>query len=544
QNVVGIGTYNFYGGTLNNSLIVGDAGTGLFANSGGTHNVTGDMILGNQATGLGTYNLSGTGSVAVSGNTIVGMDGTGYFNQSGGTHTTGSLVLGQNTGSFGMYNFTGGVLNDSIIVGDAGTGVFNNSGGTHNVTGDMILGNQATGVGTYNLSGTGSVVVSGSTIVGAFGTGVFNQSGGGNAITDNLVLGDQATGSGAYNLSAGALSANDLHIGENGSGVFTQSGGSNAIASELFIGRNTGSSGSYDLSGGTLSVGWAERVGVLGTATFNQTGGTNQTSELRIGGSGTYNYSGGALTATGGITNDGAFNQSGATTVNANVVNNNAYNISGPGTNTVAGDFFNSATGTVKTTATTAVFTGTFTNLGAYVSDPSNNYFNNLIIQTTGYLHGGTGDNFFIADNFYNNSAQNTSWNTAMSLLSFTNGMDTSHDYYLTGVDFGASVAGFTNNYAWGTLQLDAGNNLNIYGTALYLDMVVLGSGTALNLNGVHVYYNTLVNNGGSWALLNGGTFTQIASAQVPEPTTLLLLAIGFGGLLAARKRLFNGQRP
>ena len=41
------------------------------------------------------------------------------------------------------------------------------------------------------------------------------------------------------------------------------------------------------------------------------------------------------------------------------------------------------------TVNTNAVFTGTFVNAGVYDSDPSNNYFNNLIIETTGYLHGG-----------------------------------------------------------------------------------------------------------------------------------------------------------
>ena len=82
-----------------------------------------------------------------------------------------------------------------------------------------------------------------------------------------------------------------------------------------------------------------------------------------------------------------------------------------------------------------------------------------------------------------------------------------------------------------------------MYGTALYLDMLVLGSGTYLNLDGVHVYYNTLVNNGGSWGLANNGALTQLAylpsNAQVPEPSAFLI-GSGLIGLAFFRKRLIG----
>ncbi len=87
-------------------------------------------------------------------------------------------------------------------------------------------------------------------------------------------------------------------IGLTGTGTFVQTGGSNSVSS-LFLGYN--GNGSYSLSGGVLSAG-TESFGYAGTSTgvFNQTGGTNTTTSLvfisKAGGPcGTYNLNGGIL---------------------------------------------------------------------------------------------------------------------------------------------------------------------------------------------------------------------------------------------------------
>lgn len=313
-----------------------------------------------------------------------------------------------------------------------------------------------------------------------------------------------------------------------------------ASAGSLYIDASAGTTVTLLQTGGSLSAS-NEYIGYNGTGTFTQSGGTNTiTNSLAIalsaGSTGTYNLSGGTLTA-GSIVNNGTFNQSGATTVTASVTNTGSYNISGAGGNTIAGNFTN--TGTVKTTGTTAVFTGIFTNTGAYISDPSSNYFTDLTVGTTGYLVGGVGDNFFISNDFINNSTQNALWNTVNAYLGFTTGVDAFHDfYYLTAADYGASPTGFSNNLAWDTLFLDAGNILNFYGSAFYVDNLVLGSGSYLNLNGIRLYYNTLTDYGATIEFLNNGSLIQIASAQVPEPSTLLLLGSGLAGLTVLRKRL------
>ena len=160
------------------------------------------------------------------------------------------------------------------------------------------------------------------------GSGVFTQSGGincpfvegsaYNGAFSALQLGPIQGGYGEYDMSGGSLGVNAVYVGGNsdfngittsiggplngGTGVFTQTGGSvgrfgNGAATQavgLFVGGGgallqsqqalaskftTTSSGSI-LSAtrtvqGSLFVGGYEVVGVNGTGTFNQTGGTN-----------------------------------------------------------------------------------------------------------------------------------------------------------------------------------------------------------------------------------------------------------------------------
>ena len=95
--------------------------------------------------------------------------------------------------------------------------------------------------------------------VGYSGTGSFAQSGGTNCIGFWLNLGNQAGGYGAYNLSGSGLLLVDSvldcqeNVGLSGTGSFMQTGGTN-ICSYLAIGEYAGSSGTYSLSGGYLSV--------------------------------------------------------------------------------------------------------------------------------------------------------------------------------------------------------------------------------------------------------------------------------------------------
>jgi hypothetical protein len=144
------------------SLTVGQAGTGTFDQEGGSVTVTQDLILGQQNSGNGLYGLfegtysDNTGysqttspaSLNVQGSLIVGQAGTGTFNQTGGSVSATTITLAQGVGSTGNYNLSGGTvsatssamnaiqINGPISSSAAGNGQFNVNG-TATVNGNV-----------------------------------------------------------------------------------------------------------------------------------------------------------------------------------------------------------------------------------------------------------------------------------------------------------------------------------------------------------------------------------------------------------------------
>jgi hypothetical protein len=58
--------------------------------------------------------------------------------------------------------------------------------------------------------------------------------------------------------------------------------------------------------------------------------------------------------------------------------------------------------GTIKTTGTLLAVTGSYSGAGAFISDPSDNYFQDVTIEANGLFQGGVGDRFFIAGQLTN----------------------------------------------------------------------------------------------------------------------------------------------
>jgi hypothetical protein len=363
----GTGTYELDGAvaTFTNGYHVGDLGAGKIILPGGSMTLTGDgyvgvsgagtvnqtggvqtigtslanrtLSIGSLSSGIGTYLLSGTGSLAVNGFERVGDAGSGIFNQSSGIHSivandpnSFTLLLGAQAGGHGAYVLSGGTLitNASESVGiNGGVGTFLQSGGTHTAANlDVCFGSASTGY--YQLS-AGSLVVSTSEFV-ANPTGSFEQTGGVHIIgtaPNSATL--SILGGGTFYLSGTAsLSVNSTElVGSFGSGTFNQSGGVHTVSGsgsgELRVASASGTTGLYLLSGGTLSVDGSFEAGYAGNGTINQSGGTVTTGLVGLGissgSAGTYLLSGdGYLSAINeelGFSGTANFIQSGGTNV-------------------------------------------------------------------------------------------------------------------------------------------------------------------------------------------------------------------------------------
>ena len=231
---------------------IGSGGNGQFPQAAGVFSVGtvtgsnslagGSLYLGEFTGDNGTYILSGNGMLSAYWE-YVGGSGTGSFTQSGGTNSVANasrfstLYLGYSASSSGSYSLSGsGLLSDYVAdIGFAGVGVFNQTGGTHAVAAYIVLGASG-GTGTYNLSGSGVLLVAGGEQVS---NGSFAQSGGVNSISGT---GSESTMGGLNLAGTYILSGNGLLsvtgtecVGYYGGGTFTQSGGTNVTGS-LYVG--------------------------------------------------------------------------------------------------------------------------------------------------------------------------------------------------------------------------------------------------------------------------------------------------------------------
>ncbi|HUB24192.1 MAG TPA: PEP-CTERM sorting domain-containing protein, partial [Tepidisphaeraceae bacterium] len=126
-----------------------------------------DFFVGIQPGVTGTYTMA-AGSLTTYGDSqngdgdqLIGYEGAGIFNQTGGTNTLShaDLVLGQYAGSVGTYNLSGGLLS-------VGGGLYV-GGGTPNVG--------PGGMGVLTISNTGVLQVNG--VLQVWGPGTVNISG-------------------------------------------------------------------------------------------------------------------------------------------------------------------------------------------------------------------------------------------------------------------------------------------------------------------------------------------------------------------------------
>ncbi len=319
-------------------LYVGDANS---ANTGTVQMSSGKLV----AQGLGT-----TG-----GSEYLGGGGA-TFNQLGGTNQFSQfLYVGYNSANGSYYTLGGsgeivlfgGTPADGQYVGYNGTGVFTQTGGVNQLfmSSLYLAGGASSSLGTYNLSGSGSLLAFLEDI-GAAGSGVFNQSGGTNTATAAVEVGSNLSTTSTYSLGGSGLLAPSVeYVGVNGAGVFNQTGGTNSVSYSanvtppgfLGVGLNTGSSGTYNLSAGSLGS-YTLSVGESGGAAFNQSGGTNSVTNQFTLGQGlapaVYNFTGGQFIVPDISGAGGTFNFGGGTLVaEADFSTSQAMTLTGSGGN-------------------------------------------------------------------------------------------------------------------------------------------------------------------------------------------------------------------
>jgi len=333
-----------------------NTGAALIIDSGGVGGGFDRLIVGDNATGVldidgGSINLKyydGDGKTL-----RVGTNGgTGTVNMTDGSITVtegsagsyGVIVVGQDVGSTGTFNQSGGTI-DQNGVANLQVGILGGTG-TFTMTGDaeFIMGGSVSSVffgyagagsdATINFSDNATFTQTADVqnfIADADSTAVFNQDGAGTVVTWEggvgtnrpFWVGDGANGKGTYGLSAGSLTFNNNNIrfgnAVDSTGILNQTGGTLATpGSSLSIG--TEGTGEYNISAGTADLDGIDIASVAGsTGTVDQTGGTvtiTSGSKVSFGsGTGIYNLDGGTLEVggTNGISGSGTLNLGGGT---------------------------------------------------------------------------------------------------------------------------------------------------------------------------------------------------------------------------------------
>jgi autotransporter-associated beta strand protein len=304
------------------------AGSGIsgFAQGTGSLNATGNLLVGAWGDNRnGTINVNTTGTFAVSGELYFG-DSTGSQGalnlESGAMTVNNKIFVGNNRGT-GTLTMSGGSLTktggDQTFVGrDNGTGTLTQSGGTITLNHDFYVGQGGGGNGTLNVSGSAVLNTGRDFVIGReSGNGTLNMTGGTITKTgdEKLIVGhNNATGTVVQ--SGGTITANnELYIGNenaSASGTYTLSGtGALNVANEVVVGRESGT-GILNVDGGTITTTGNGNMYIgrrNGTGTLNQTAGLiSVIKEFGVGtrddnkiGTGTYNLSGGSLTAANNI---------------------------------------------------------------------------------------------------------------------------------------------------------------------------------------------------------------------------------------------------
>lgn len=268
-------TFNSTGYLIqNNTLTLTNANPVISDGSGFTNTISSALVGTNNLykMGLGTVNLTGTNTYTGSTTVSNGVLGVGNW----GPTTVGALNVGYGNNNTAVLNITGGTLNlgaNAITLGNSGTGqiaIINQSGGIISYTSGsgLLDGNGAGRTCTYNLSG-GTLSGYASTSIGvmlgvnASGNATFNLSGAG-----NLAMGKSALQLGRADSSKAGCTV-----------AYNQSGGT-AVVGTLVIGGGSGSTSTaatFIVTNGTfVATNFTVLVGASSSSATMDLGGSAQ----------------------------------------------------------------------------------------------------------------------------------------------------------------------------------------------------------------------------------------------------------------------------
>lgn len=316
-------------------LYVGYGGTGdLAVEAGGQVLADSGIDIAKNAGSSGTATITGTGSLLETYNVItVGEFGTGVLNvENGATLHSGSAVLGLQANSSGTINLSGAgtvwkhpsnAFGIGLLVGGFGSGEINIEAGATVTSTVVVVGSGGTSEGTINISGVGSkldivnrtnhyqfvpaqdicdetgchtvpghwIPGPGSSAIGESGSGKMVVSDGG-VVTVGLEGADPAL-------------VGDMYIGpfadSFGELIVTGAGSTFSNMHNIYMGA-AGTGIATISNGGTLRVGDLLQLGAGATLNL-QAGGTLMVRDFDFA-AGTFNFTGGTLTATGNVTGD------------------------------------------------------------------------------------------------------------------------------------------------------------------------------------------------------------------------------------------------
>jgi T5SS/PEP-CTERM-associated repeat protein len=313
-----LGTLAVHGGAVyvTNSgvvLFVGMSGTGVVSQTGGLIQAAEARVGGNNAGGVGMWNVNGGTSSVTIARLGVFAGTTGIVTVGGGRFEYTTMNVGYTSGATGAVVVTGGELvglaSSQLRIGESGAGSLVVSGGVvrtivtyvgvKNAGSVAIDGGRMEYMGMYvgrGASNVGSVVVGGGALVGLSGSSLYvgESSHGTLRVTDGLlnpvylVAGWSSGMVGRIQLDGGNLVADSMDLGyyTNALGVCSINGGSFTLTNagkRLSLGVK-GGRGELWQSNGLLRVGDV-RVGssAVSSGYWEMDGGTAMTANVFLG---------------------------------------------------------------------------------------------------------------------------------------------------------------------------------------------------------------------------------------------------------------------